>query len=528
MKREIVGAAMLLLAPSCAHLEPAPPLPPSLALGEPRQPAGARTEIFVSDLHLGPGRLPDHRWDPYEDFRWGDAFARFLAAIDDGKTDLVLAGDSFELWQYHAPDCGDPPDVGCSEEVSMAHLAVALRAHAAELLALGRFAASGENRVVFLPGNHDAGLLFPRAAALVVEATRAPADRVAVSATGAWVSADRALLSEHGHQMDRMNRFPGWPRPFTTRKGQVHLWRPWGEQFVRIFYSPYEQKYPVVDNILSDGDAMRLASAAEGSLGLGRGMARFAGMLLVNDSWSQRLAFLGNEAAPSWDIARIRTNPLDFVRGATADLPAEVQQGALAPGDGEREAVAGIAELSDDEIRAVCERIEGKLEESARAGVPTRLTPCPQRSLGGGEDGEPNGTLGGVIDRFRSRDKLMGQYLAERAAALGSGTSGRFHYYVFGHTHFAEPTRSLPGAAWPISVVNTGAWQRVVSKDELERRARAKGGRSRSTLTAIELEDLPACYSFVQSGCDGRGKRAEPVLRFFSEATGSIAESCPR
>jgi len=167
MKREIVVAAMLFLAPSCANLPPAPPLTPSAALVEPQQPPGERTEIFVSDLHLGPGRLPDHRWDPYEDFRWGDAFAKFLTAIDDGKTDLVLAGDSFELWQYHAPDCADRPDVGCSEEVSMAHLAVSLRAHADELLALGRFAAKGENRVVFLPGNHDAGLLFPRAAALV-------------------------------------------------------------------------------------------------------------------------------------------------------------------------------------------------------------------------------------------------------------------------------------------------------------------------------------------------------------------------
>jgi UDP-2,3-diacylglucosamine pyrophosphatase LpxH len=522
MKTRPLAMAMLGFVTACASRNV--PMPPWPITEEPRQPAGERSEVFISDLHFGPGRLANQRWDPFEDFRWGDAFARFLERIDDGKTDLVLAGDTFELWQYHVPDCAEAPDLGCSEEGSITHLQVALRAHAAELAALGRFAASGENRVFIVPGNHDAGLLFPRVAALVVEAAHAPPGRVTVSPTGAWLSADRQVLAEHGHQMDRMNRFTGWPRPFKLHDGKWYLVRPWGEQFVRVFYSQYEQKYPIVDNILSDGDALKLASAAEGSLGLGKGMARFAGMLLLRDSWSQRLAFLGNEAAPVWDVERIRAEPVDFVRSAMADLPAEVA--TFAGPEAARAAADSIAELSDDEIRAVCDELAAKVAESARAGIPTRLASCPQRTLGGGAGGEGDGTLGGVIDRFRSRDKLMGQYLAERADPK-TGTGARFSFYVYGHTHHAEPLRSLPGAAWPIQVINTGAWQRVVTKDELERRALKKAnGPPRPTLTTMDLEDLPACYNFVQSGHDGHGNRVQPRLRFFSEKTGAVGDSC--
>ena len=64
--------------------------------------------MIASDLHLGAGRNAGGEWLPTEDFRWQDDFASFLQAIDEagkGATDLVLNGDTFELWQSTTDDC---------------------------------------------------------------------------------------------------------------------------------------------------------------------------------------------------------------------------------------------------------------------------------------------------------------------------------------------------------------------------------------------------------------------------------------
>src|SRR5262245_13438582 len=72
------------------------------------QTSSSRFVVIASDLHMGPGKATGGEWMPAEDFRWQDDFAAFLKAIDEagkGATDLVLNGDTFELWQSSADDC---------------------------------------------------------------------------------------------------------------------------------------------------------------------------------------------------------------------------------------------------------------------------------------------------------------------------------------------------------------------------------------------------------------------------------------
>src|SRR5262249_41396986 len=113
-------------------------------------PAGSRSIVMVSDLHLGEGRDASGAWHPYEDFRWTPEFLAFVKVIDDegrGSTDLILNGDTFELLQSSRLTCGSIPDLGCSEGEAMARVQRVLAAHDAEIKALGQFARSGSNRV---------------------------------------------------------------------------------------------------------------------------------------------------------------------------------------------------------------------------------------------------------------------------------------------------------------------------------------------------------------------------------------------
>ena len=42
------------------------------------QAGSDRHTYFISDLHLGAGRLADGSWNRREDFRWNDALVEFL------------------------------------------------------------------------------------------------------------------------------------------------------------------------------------------------------------------------------------------------------------------------------------------------------------------------------------------------------------------------------------------------------------------------------------------------------------------
>ncbi|HIE94878.1 MAG TPA: hypothetical protein EYQ83_19200, partial [Acidobacteria bacterium] len=189
------------------------------AIGSQPQDGGLRRAVVLSDLHMGEGRDADGQWSPYEDFRWADDFDQFLTALateDSRPTDLILNGDTFELGRSDEIPCDHAdPGLGCTQTEALARLERVLTAHAGELAALGDFARSGDNRVVLVPGEDDAALLFPAVGVRAVAAFEAPAGRVSVATGGFWRSADGRVVVEHGHQLEsRADRFESWPLPF--------------------------------------------------------------------------------------------------------------------------------------------------------------------------------------------------------------------------------------------------------------------------------------------------------------------------
>ena len=148
--------------------------------------AAERQQVFISDLHFGIGKNATKQWFPEEDARWATEFVAFLDAIDEmgrGETDLVLNGDTFELWQSVGNDCiYESKNLGCTEPEALHRLRNVVSQHSAELAALGRFASRKANRVFVIPGNHDAALMFPAVAQEALAAIGGEPGRTTVEA----------------------------------------------------------------------------------------------------------------------------------------------------------------------------------------------------------------------------------------------------------------------------------------------------------------------------------------------------------
>jgi UDP-2,3-diacylglucosamine pyrophosphatase LpxH len=438
-------------------------------------PPDARRIVVISDLHMGPGRDSSGAWHAVEDFRWRDEFVRFLDAVaaEGGAVDLVINGDLFELLQSPDVPCVSATGVvGCSDSEALQRLAIAAKAHAGELAAIGKFALAGSNRVYIVPGDHDAALLIPRVWERALTAFNASPDRVMLASSGRWRSGDGRVHVEHGHQLPlSADRFSRWPTPFLHDRGRTFIERSRGEYALLPFYDRVEARYPIVDNVAEEGVGAKFVAAADPTAVQAPGA--MLQVLLTKTTWQQFRMDLddGEVQAPEWDLKKIR-----------ADLPAFVS--ASLPGDdpfaahARKLSAADLGEvgaaLSDQQIVAVCDyraavrrarrRMERVLTQLSGVGAP--MPECPRT---------PD-TVGSAFEYYwRSRDQQVRDYVSD-----GKGLDA----IVFGHTHLLDRPYRPFGEEGPV-VVTSGAWQRTIHPNDLKQ-------------IDAPLESLSACYSFIQ------------------------------
>ena len=497
------------------------------------QPAGGppRRVVVMGDLHLGEGRRADGAWSRYEDFRWAEDLRGFLAALaDEGvATDVVLNGDTFELLQAGDGACAyDDPALGCTEAEALARLDRVIEAHGDEMAALAAFAGAGDNRLVLVPGDHDAALLFPAVGRRAVEAFGAAPGRVSFAVDGYWRSPDGSIHAEHGHQMEhRADRFDGWPAPFVTRAGRRHLARPWGQSVVQALYDRHEPRFPIVDNLADNGAGVREALVAAGVDDAGPAAADLLRFLLFRMSWQQFRMDLdrGDVEPPAWDLAAVREAGPRFLVDSLPDDDRFKPLAARALDAGRLTAL--MDGLSDDELTAICDhraalrrarrRFERILTQLDPTGPP--LTECPR-------------TPETATPRFEyfwgSRDRVFGRHLEQltdpRPVAvmvhghthLADYRQGNFIRVEAGLTYVVDGFSPVRGAATPI-VINGGAWQRTVTPRQLDEHRRRLGVSESELLESMRPEQLPPCYSFVQ--IEPYSERpAPPVLRYWRQA----------
>lgn len=473
-------------------------LPPSATA------ASDRHAVFISDLHLGAGLEPDtNSWRGIEDFRWSIALRAFLDhvhATAGGKADLVLLGDVFELWQSPFMKCdrdvanarctnvdceyGDS-ELGCTGNEAAMRLRHILEQHAETIRLLDSFASKGSNAVHIVPGNHDAALLMPE----VQRELRAklPNPRVHIVTSGAWISKDELIYGEHGHQGDDVNRWKRWPKEVTRDKdGKRHMIKPWGENMVQRFYNQYEAAFPIVDNFLNEADGVDFAVKEGGFKPAASAVGEFLRFFLFRQSLGQATTALGRETR-DWDLDATRAKPPAFfvdVLLVSSDLGVQAKEAAdkgLMRLD--------ARELSDLEVHQICAR-----KEALRAGGGVDVQLCPKKV----------DALGAAVKSIVfTREGLLKRHLRTILGPLEE--RGAFPaLYVFGHTHTAVMPYDMDlgelsmGQVPPLTVVNTGAFQRVGSHAQIHA-ALARKRAAKPTTTVFELtpDDLPDCHTFV-------------------------------
>jgi len=241
-----------------------------------------------------------------------------------------------------------------------------------------------------------------------------------------------------------------------------------------------------------------------------------------------------------WDLAKVRG---DGAAALVAGLPSDDRFAPLAA-----TALAGgqlatlLDEFSDDQLQAVCDYRAAV--RRARRRMERVLTQLPGQGTPVVECARTPETRGSQFEfLWVSRDKAFTSRLAEVRARLKLSEQS-IGVYVHGHTHLADRSQAtfnminaanilapegftpVRGSPTPIAI-NGGAWQRIVTPNQLEEVREETGLSDRDLMSGLTVERLPACYSFVLVP----PYRDEPIpaVRYWRQSAGgrgALAENC--
>lgn len=241
----------------------------------------SRTKLVISDFHLGAGPvLPDGRANYLEDFFHDSKLVEFLEHYSSGdyeraEVELVINGDFFNHLQVY-PKEGHPELM--TESVAVMRTEAIMAGHPGIFIALGEFAAKPHHTIVFMIGNHDIGLLWPKVADMVV-------DRLGsnVRINKGPVYAEGGVWIEHGNQQVAENRID-FENPFLKEGFEEPIINmPWGDLFVIRYLNRRKKERPYIDKVYPFRLYLRWALIHDTVFALkaaGAGIAYFFAVLL--------------------------------------------------------------------------------------------------------------------------------------------------------------------------------------------------------------------------------------------------------
>lgn len=475
--------------------------------------AERRRKVIVSDLHLGPGPHAGPRFAGIEDFSFAAEWARFLSEqARRGPTDLIIAGDFIEFWQLltaldRLPERDSELQPGSSEGTpdrgpllagdqpgALEALEYVLVAHSEVFTAIGRFLDSGDHRVIILPGNHDAELLWPKVRLAIARAVgaREPARLTFIDAAAYHHG---GVHIEHGHRFDDANRFASDHAPFgRDTAGRCRLQSSWGEVFVARFFTDTERELPFIDNLYPESAAVAWGLRDEPDLALEAiTVARFLDLIISAQSRKFNASALRGAVRSA--VGLPSTGKPTRPELGTADEVVDHVTGRLF-GDGGTERVldALMQLLHDPELRDLWTGLTaaaGHLPDVRRAfSELRRVDPAALETVRALVFGEPMTTAAGrVLEAYPTIDVV-----------------------VIGHTHTpggaVSAIRSSGQDERPGHYANSGAWIPVTTVAELEARD--------VPWSELSLDDravFPAVFPAVVIEYDGDSPRRPVIVR---------------
>lgn len=462
-----------------------------------------RTQVFISDTHMGVGKRADGQWASSEDFRWGNALAGFLHHIDstyNSNVDLVILGDVLELWQpFSGMRCSTPkPETACTIAETAGLAEYVAKAHAQDLRKLGTFSRRGSNRVYLVSGNHDAALNIDEVWNKVRPAFGTDA-RVELITSGVWVSPTGLTVAEHGHQIGKdVNKFDRWPL-VENPDYPDHLARPWGQLFVQSIFNDVEDEYPLIDNISPESTGAKYRMADQGATATAHDLSKLLMFNLFETSRAQLAAVLSvSDRMPvNWQLNLGRQAGHALV---VDSLPSGDEFAALVMSESEAGAALRaqldeqVRELPDDGVRQLCD-----------LAAMSKKYPCL-----------PATASNLAESLLKSERAILTPHLGIRQTEHRNMIN-----FIYGHTHEYQVPWVAKISSARVNVANTGAFQRVIDEAGFERRRTDKSLSKSESLRKITLDDLPACYTFVVIENEARGMALFRWYQTEGAATGS-------
>lgn len=421
----------------------------------------SRWIFVISDLHIGEGQLDDF------DKELEDHLVSFIQSLGlkQEPVELVINGDFIDFVQatpWLGADLESTTDEGIplcfTEAQSVAKFLMIKAAHEPVFLALRDFLTLRyDNRLVVLPGNHDADLFWPKVQRYFREAIcpkGCAAQFELCLARHYRPAGSEWLWIEHGHQLDPVNSFivggeERWSRElppiFSARDGTRRLLECTGTRFLVRYLNRLDARYPYVDNVKPFSRFLRIFGASALTPGWGP--------LDATVSVGQMLSYLTRTAI---------TRPTDLMRvdekGIKVDDP-------LRKWIMEVDSIKRTRFLTSLKARGLTLSmpLDMALEKPDQAANIYRfLSENPDLVEGLGESpqsllGESEGTLK-LADGFFTNET---EDLLKGAADIASRE--KVTAVVMGHTH--EPVQR----ASDFTYLNTGSWTRYYHFSENQR-----------------------------------------------------------
>lgn len=206
-------------------------------MSEPENKKKTKALLVVSDFFIGEGR---RHWDGtinlLEDFTVDQRFVEFLAYYAQAydEVELVLAGNFFEMLRCRAVP--DYPDV-LYETYAVEMLRTAMDGHPRVITALRDFMENPSHRVIYLYGESDVGMLWPRAQKELRERI---SERIVFAGNDYLRD---GVFVQHGHQYDVKFEID-IKDPFREVDGVKVLKLPWGAFLHANFVHPLRRFRP--------------------------------------------------------------------------------------------------------------------------------------------------------------------------------------------------------------------------------------------------------------------------------------------
>jgi UDP-2,3-diacylglucosamine pyrophosphatase LpxH len=264
--------------------------------------------VVISDIHIGAGKLDD--CDDALEAQLCNFFK--MLSSNDIPVELVINGDFLEFiqappWQGETLRSKTKDDIRLcfTERQSVLKLENIIQAHGAVFKGLEEFLASKqENRLVIVPGNHDADFFWPEVRQKFAETVCGMSDRLKNRLffhleQGYAPTAHSGIWIEHGHQYDPINSFfldgkPCWsqatPPIFDDVSGTPRLLECLGTRFLIKYINKLDSEYHFVDNVKPFGKFLTIFGASAFTPGYGPlkaaaavwGMLRYLSSTLVH------------------------------------------------------------------------------------------------------------------------------------------------------------------------------------------------------------------------------------------------------